>query len=111
MEELKMLLSMVRDLPTLTVWVLAGFLAYKLAIVGSIYGLIRFAIEKLYGWLTYQKVTRVEYMLQGKPINDETGAYINSQLARLQKTDSYWHASHANKLKEAIDLLEREGRL
>ena len=35
MDELKTLIEAVAGLPTLTLWVLVGYLVYKLAIVGS----------------------------------------------------------------------------
>lgn len=51
MDELKELITMISHLPALTVWVLVGFLVYKLAVVGSIYGVIRLAIERLFSYL------------------------------------------------------------
>lgn len=50
-EELKTIVDMIAHLPTLAVWVLAGLLLYKLAIIGSIYGFLRFAIEKVHHYL------------------------------------------------------------
>ena len=44
-EELKTIVDMIAHLPTPAVWVLAGLLLYKLAIIRSIYGFLRFAIE------------------------------------------------------------------
>ena len=41
MEELKLLIEAIAGLPTITLWVLVGYLVYKLAVVGSIYGVIR----------------------------------------------------------------------
>jgi len=55
MDELKLLIEMVANLPTLAIWVLVGYLAYKLAVVGSIYGIVRFGIEKLHNWLVTPK--------------------------------------------------------
>jgi len=46
MDELKLLIDMVANLPTLAVWVLVGYLAYKVVVVGSIYGVIRLLIIK-----------------------------------------------------------------
>ncbi len=35
MEELKLLIEMVADLPQMALWVLVGFFVYKVVIVGS----------------------------------------------------------------------------
>lgn len=35
MDELKLLIEMVSNLPSLAVWVLVGYLAYKVAVVGG----------------------------------------------------------------------------
>lgn len=48
MEEFKVILEMLASLPTLAVWVLAGFLVYKLAVVGSIFGLARLLIASIF---------------------------------------------------------------
>ena len=48
MEELKLLIGMVGDLPKMAIWVLALFFAYKTIVVGSVFGIARLAINKLY---------------------------------------------------------------
>ena len=48
MEELKLLISMVNDLPALATWVLVGYLIYKITVIGSIYGVIRLLIVKMH---------------------------------------------------------------
>jgi len=47
-EELKQLVQLVNSLPQLALWVAIGFWAYKVIIVGSIYGVIRFVVYKAY---------------------------------------------------------------
>lgn len=54
---LKTLIEMVAGLPLLSVWVLAGFLAYKLAIVGSIYGVLHKLIERTFELLRNRELT------------------------------------------------------
>ena len=46
MEELKLLIEAVAELPELAIWVVAMYFFFKLAIVGSIYGVIRFFVSK-----------------------------------------------------------------
>ena len=48
MDELKLLIDMVKDLPTLAVWVLVGFLGYKLVVIGSVFGVVRLLIIKVH---------------------------------------------------------------
>ena len=48
MEELKLLVESIAGLPDLAVWVIAMYFFFKLAIVGSIFGVARLFINKLY---------------------------------------------------------------
>lgn len=57
MEELQVLIGMVSDLPSMAIWVLIGFFAYKTIIVGSIFGVIKLAITSLHSWSTTPKET------------------------------------------------------
>ena len=51
MDELKILVDMVTGLPVMATWMLAFFFAYKVIVVGSIYGVIRYIGSELFGWL------------------------------------------------------------
>jgi len=46
MESLRELMELVKDLPGMTLWILGGFLFYKLAITGSVIGALT-AVSKL----------------------------------------------------------------
>lgn len=105
MEELKLLVEMVAGLPTMTVWVLAGYLAYKLAIVGSIYGVIRLAINRLYDYKA--RPTEAIHKVSGKAINEDVLYDLQVQIARLG-TGAYIHSSDVFKLRKALDLVEKE---
>ena len=118
MEELKLLIQMVADLPHAALWVIAGVLIYKVSIIGSIYGVIRLAIIKLHDWLTtpkheLRKVTvEMEGQIRGMTITDKADAFI-SQLNRLRgkglNIDSqYCHKQSVDWLRQAID--EKEAR-
>lgn len=104
MEELKLLVEMVAGLPTMTVWVLAGYLAYKLAIVGSIYGVIRLAINKLYEYKARPR--EMIHKVSSKTINEDVLYELQGQVARIG-TSVYIHSSDVNKLRKAIDLIEK----
>lgn len=112
MEELKLVLGMIKDLPTATLWVLTGYLVYKLAVIGSIYGVIRFVAGRLFDWLQTKKAREVEYkevrpMLDGVCIKDETDRLI-AQIHRLRGkglsiSSHYIHSQSVDWLREAID--------
>ena len=114
MEELKLLIGMVANLPQMALWVLCGFLAYKLAVIGSIYGVIRFTVEKLHDYLVKRRTEykEVRTLVDGMCI-DAAVEPLMAQLHRLKgrKTgiaSSYIHRSSVDWLREAID--EKEAR-
>lgn len=115
MEDLKLLIQMVSNLPSLAVWVLVGYLVYKVAVVGSIYGVLRFAIEKLHSYLVQRKVippevktVEVRSMLDGLAIPGLPVEALMIQLRRVVgknlgiKSD-YIHGQSVDWLREAID--------
>lgn len=111
MEELRLLIEMVSHLPAMAMWVLVGFFAYKVAIVGSIYGVIRFVAGKLFDWLRAEK-TKVEYreirpVLDGMCVKAATELLIG-QLHRLRGKglsipSEYIHEKSVDWLRDAID--------
>lgn len=105
MEELQMLVTMVAGLPTLTVWVLAGYLAYKLAVIGSIYGVIRLAINRYYDYKAKPVVTT--HKLAGRAIDDDTLAALQIQVGRVGGNGGYFHMSDVSKLRRALDMIDK----
>ena len=117
MEELKILVDMVAHLPQMALWVLCGFLIYKLAVVGSIYGTIRFVVEKFHSWKVTPRheleVKEVRAQLDGMTIKDAFDPLL-TQLHRLpnismrgggnsMRSHSYIHMSDVDWLRSAID--------
>lgn len=109
MDELKLLIEMVSNLPSLAVWVLAGYLAYKIVVIGSIYGLARFGIEKLHDWLVTRKnrTEEVALALEGVVIANNREAFFG-QLRRVTNikngsTSPYIHSDTTDWLRAAID--------
>lgn len=98
MDELKLLIDMVANLPTLMVWVLVGYLAYKVAVVGSIYGVIRLLIVKGHDWLTRPKQARIGT----RTLNAEVAEELQVQINRLG-THGYISSRDVMILKEALD--------
>ena len=48
MEELKVLIEAIAGLPDLAIWVIAMYFFFKIAIVGSIFGVARLVVNKVY---------------------------------------------------------------
>jgi hypothetical protein len=114
MEELKLLVGMVTDLPSMALWVIAFFFIYKIAIIGSVYGVIRFVAGSLFDWLRAKKAAPVEYkeirpMIDGICItSDGTTESLIAQLHRLRGRNlsiksEYIHRCSVDWLREAID--------
>ena len=122
MEELKLLVSMVAELPSMALWVIAFFFGYKVVIVGSIYGVIRFVAEKIHNVLITRKTLpaieqeiRLNDRLHGICItSDDTLNLLLLQIQRLRgkntrlTNNSYIHTCSVDWLREAIT--EKEAR-
>lgn len=100
MDELKILIETVANLPNLTVWVLVGFLSYKIVVVGSIYSVIRLLIEKTHNWLT--KPTA--FTFSDITVDARTMTTLCAELRRLSRPSNrnYITMSDVNDLRDAI---------
>lgn len=114
MEELKAILSMVQHLPTMALWVLVGYLVYQLAVIGSVYGVIRYVAGELFSWLRQKKIETKEIrpMLDGMCISGQLDPLIG-QLHRLRGKgtniqSNYIHMQSVEWLRQAIDAKEQE---
>ena len=108
MDELKLLIDMVANLPTLAVWVLVGYLCYKVAVVGSIYGVIRLLIIKAHDAMSKPRQVQVDFMVGTTSIDSVTAAGLRAQIMRLSSTSNYIHSSDVEKLRKAIDAMLAE---
>ena len=104
MDELKILVEMVASLPSLAVWFLVAFYVYKVAVIGSIYGVIRFCVSKFVEWKTMPPAPK-QFTLNGLTINENVSNLLLGQVSRLVST-SYIHSGDVAKLKAAIDVIE-----
>jgi hypothetical protein len=119
MEELKLLIGMVADLPQMALWVLIGFLIYKLAVIGSIYGVIHAAINKAHDYAIKRKELpavnqeiHLEDILNGITISsDNTMQQLIRQIKRAAGKgvgieSQYLHRQSVEWLRQAIDMKE-----
>lgn len=97
MEELKVIIDMIASLPQLALWVLVGFWAYKVIVIGSIYGAIKFVAQKLFD--VFSKPRPMD--LDGIVIDKKTSTYLVGQLSRIASTN-YIHHSDVVWLADAI---------
>lgn len=106
MEELKLLIEAVAGLPTLTLWVLVGYLIYKLAIIGSWFAVAKLLIEKLHNYLITPKFMNQKDVVD-KLVIDNAFPELMVQLHRLTGKSAggshYIHTSSVKWLREAID--------
>lgn len=106
MEELKDLIHAIAGLPTLTIWILTGYLIYKLAVVGSMYGVIRYGIQKFVEWRT-SPVT-LQFKVGTKIIDEATAEQLQVQISRIASYSGYIHSSDVTKMRNALDAMEKK---
>ena len=101
MEELKIIVGMIANLPQMALWVLAGFWAYKVIVIGSVYGVIRLGINKAYDWLTSPK----KYDFNGVTTSESVKQALIAQMHRLQSLNhrAYFDHEHVEIMREALD--------
>lgn len=122
MEELKMLVEMLAETPKAVLWVAAGFMVYKLAVMGSIVGSLlaafKLAVTKYHDYKTtpQTELVRKDSVIRSLVISAEFD-YLVDQLERLKSVRSfsssryqestrrhnYIHDSDIDWLREAID--------
>lgn len=105
MEELKILVNMVATLPQMALWVIAFFFAYKVMIVGSIYGVIRFCVERLYKWAITpkEKLVTVTKDFDGILYAHTNHQLLKRQLLRIADGGSNISTSNIAHLEVALD--------
>ena len=118
MEELKILVGMVAELPTMAIWVIIFYFVYKVIIVGSIYGVIKLGIRKMHEVLIKEKEADIrifQWFTADKLCisSDNTKKLIERCLYKIVGKGTtieteYIHQAGASWLMEAI--LEKEQR-
>lgn len=108
-EELKQILEIVKDLPHLVMWVLAGLLVYKIAIIGSMFGIVKLFIERMHSLLTKEKTYK--YKVSDHIISDVTEADIDDVFRAMKmSTGVYIHKSDIERLKTIINEYKESAR-
>ena len=125
MEELKILIEMVSELPQMAIWVLVLFFCYKTVVIGSVFGIVRMLIVKIHGWAITPKhelkTVEIRPELEGMSISgnrSELLALIHRMRVHCNSSSrgidtEYIHSYHTDWLSKAIDRqikLDQEGK-
>ncbi len=115
MEELKELINMVANIPSMALWVIAAFWAYKVIVIGSVYGLIRFGIDKLYSYLTNPKTVIIKSRVGDEVVNEEVEQAILNMVRECRGIASgsnvYFHSPDLAWIQTAIrEKKEKDGK-
>ena len=117
MEELKLLVESIAGLPDLAIWVVAMYFFFKLAIVGSIFGVARLFINKVHD------IYFVKHNKPPTPIIEKTDVHFGQYVIRdyhkgvteeierllrlmVKKNFSYIHRDDIDDLRKFIDNYE-----
>ncbi|MDD4971839.1 MAG: hypothetical protein PHT07_20635 [Paludibacter sp.] len=92
MDELKLVLDIIKSLPEMAIWALVILYAYKITIIGSVYAVIRFVTLKLHDYLVTKKadIPKVQEINFADIFNgivvrgDEPMASLTRQIRRIQ---------------------------
>lgn len=124
-EIIKELAGVLKDLPDLAIWIMVGILFYKVAIIGSIFGVIRLGIIKLHDAFTKPKETIKyhdissqfivsdkgfrEFTLLLDQIRRERGGHYKTKEGERGSNLKYIHMRDVEFLKEAyMEKVERD---
>ena len=97
MEEIKFVLELMSGATVAALWVLVILYLYKVIIVGSIYGVIRFVVSKIYAWKVHGK-----YSLREKTLDDSTAQVLYAEISRISKS-AYIRMQDVDKLRKILD--------
>lgn len=100
MEELKELVEVINTLPHLALWIIAGVTLYKVVVVGSIYGVIRYAVGKFVEW----KTAPTEYYIDDVLVNERDAARIDAAVRSLISSSCHGTALEGGRFMYSADI-------
>lgn len=102
--------SILKDLPDLAIWILVGILFYKVAIVGSIFGIIKLAITKLHDFAIKPKIITRNFKIDEFLISGCEHEFM-ALLSKMRKPGlTYIHKSDIIHVIELMRQYERESK-
>lgn len=120
MNELKILIDALAELPDLAIWAVVLFFIYKVFIAGSIISLLALVAKRLFDWLSVRKnpppffeTVKFRDQVRKITISDHSDLLLR-QLKRIQGkrsySSNYIHEGDIDWLKEAIDEKLEKGK-
>jgi hypothetical protein len=122
-QDVNAIAGVINTLPNLAIWIIVALLTYKVAVIGSIFGVLKLAIDKFHDWAKsptrHLEVIDVRAELNNITINDAWHpllAQINRVKGARSRSGAYIHKADVEWLREAIDvkiaeeLKERTGK-
>lgn len=113
MNELKILIDALAELPDMAIWAMVLFFAYKLLVMGSIMGVIGLGLRRLFDWLELKKnpppfFETVKFgdnlrKIMIKDLSDPLLSQLRRIVGKASYSSEYIHESDVEWLKEAID--------
>lgn len=70
MEEFDLIIKAVAGLPHMAIWALVVIYGYKVAVIGSIYGVIRFVVMKMHDVMVFRKTPPPVAPIDGRVVVD-----------------------------------------
>lgn len=93
-EVIDSVMKLVVDSPNIALWVLVIIYGFKVVIVGSIYGTIRFVVAKLHdGWVRPRIVTTAyKFPRRASLINEDAKLHMDELIDAITTQGHYIHA-------------------
>ena len=106
-QALNEVVQIIKELPAYAVWIIAGFMFYKITIVGSIYSVIRLAINRTFDWLSRDKVVIEKFEIYNKEyVNFETRILLEDLIKEIKSIKGYSSSFlDEEKVRIAIDYI------
>lgn len=105
-EALKEIVTIIKDLPAYAVWILAGFLFYKLTVIGSVYGVIRLGINRLFDYLGKDRKQIKEFDLRGIAVDEAAEQQAKALIVSLKQ--NHLGYVHYSDIQFAIDAVKEK---
>lgn len=100
MDELKVVVDLLGGAGQMALWALVVIYLYKVIIIGSIYGTVRFVVTKTHDWLIKPKT--IQLRIGTTIVDDATALALQAQISRLSE-HGYLHMDGVQRLREALD--------
>lgn len=113
MEEIETIIKAIAGLPNMAIWALVIFYGYKVVVIGSVYGLIRFVVSKGVDAYTSSRRQRIEVAIDDVVYYDSKERLI-SELRRVIPADIKYSGTNTDSalvwLNDAItQKMEKDG--